>query len=316
MSPQAFLPAGLGTEDLASALAGLAAALVVAAVWRALLPDPAELRVRRVVARRDRLHAPRAERAGLGRQFWRTLGSWSKLRSAMDEKLRERLEAAGLRGRDAATAWLGAKLALPFLAGGGILASTLALAPDMEGTTRLLVALAGTLGGFYAPDLYVANLAARRRQALQRGVPDALDLMVICAEAGSSLDAAINRVARELGGSYPELGEELGITAMELGFLPDRRAVLENFARRTGLPAIRSVVATLMQAEKYGTPLGQSLRVLSSEYRNERMLKAEEKAARLPATLTVPLVCFIMPALFVVLIGPAIISAMESLRHF
>jgi tight adherence protein C len=129
-----------------------------------------------------------------------------------------------------------------------------------------------------------------------------------------SLDAALTRVSREIGFSAPDLADEIGLTAVELGFLPNRRQALMNLAKRTELPAIRAVVNTLVQTERYGTPLAHSLRVLSSEFREERMLKAEEKAAKLPATLTVPMILFILPTLFIVLVGPAIIQVMDTMK--
>ncbi len=146
-----------------------------------------------------------------------------------------------------------------------------------------------------------------------RGLPDGLDLMVICAEAGLSLDASLNRIAQEIGPSAPELADELALTAVELSFLPERRQALVNLENRSSLPAIRGVVNTLVQTEKYGTPLSQSLRVLSNEFRDTRMLRAEEKAARLPATLTVPMILFILPTLFIVLVGPAMIDVYDNL---
>jgi tight adherence protein C len=173
--------------------------------------------------------------------------------------------------------------------------------------------LGGVALGFFSPELYVSNQAGKRQKAIQKALPDGLDLLVICAESGLSLDAALDRVANELGAANPELGEELQLTSIELGFLPDRRQALLNLNRRTNLPSVRGVVNTLVQTEKYGTPLSQSLRVLANEFRDQRMLKAEEKAARLPATLTVPMIVFILPTLFIVLIGPAIISVMDNL---
>jgi tight adherence protein C len=137
--------------------------------------------------------------------------------------------------------------------------------------------------------------------------------MVICTEAGLGLEAALYRVSDELGPNAPELADELHLTAIELGFLPDRRIALQNLTARTELPSIRGVVNALVQTEKYGTPLASSLRVLATEYRDERMLKAEEKAAKLPATLTVPMIVFILPTLFIVLLGPAILKALDSL---
>ena len=137
---------------------------------------------------------------------------------------------------------------------------------------------------------------------------------MICAESGLSLDVALERVANEIGGANTELAEELSLTSIELGFLPDRRQALLNLNRRTNLPAIRGVVNTLLQTEKYGTPLSQSLRVLANEFRDQRLLRAEEKAARLPATLTVPMILFILPVLFIVLVGPAIINVMDNIN--
>ena len=138
---------------------------------------------------------------------------------------------------------------------------------------------------------------------------------MICAESGLSLDASLERVANEIGDANAELGEELSLTSIELGFLPDRRQALLNLNRRTNLPSIRGVVNTLLQTEKYGTPLSQSLRVLANEFRDQRLLRAEEKAARLPATLTVPMILFILPVLFIVLVGPAIINVMDNMGN-
>jgi tight adherence protein C len=186
---------------------------------------------------------------------------------------------------------------------------------NVPGAVRPLLVVAAVGAGWFAPELYVKNRTTKRQVALQRALPDGLDLLVICAEAGLSLDAALERVSQEIGPSSPELGEELALTSVELGFLPERRQALVNLNRRTDLPAIRGVVNTLLQTEKYGTPLSQSLRVLSSEFREQRLLKAEEKAARLPATLTVPMIVFILPTLFIVLVGSAIISVMDNLSR-
>jgi tight adherence protein C len=168
--------------------------------------------------------------------------------------------------------------------------------------------------GAYLPDLIIKNQTQKRRDKLSKSVPDALDLMVICAEAGLSLDATLSRVSGEMENTDPELAEELSLTSLELGFLPDRRKALSNLGLRTDLSVLRSLTNTLMQSERYGTPLASSLRVMASESRDERIMKAEEKAARLPAMLTVPMIIFIMPPLFVVLIGPAVISTIDALR--
>jgi tight adherence protein C len=176
-----------------------------------------------------------------------------------------------------------------------------------------LVALGCVVVGAYGPDVYVRNQIAKRKKSLQKGLPDTLDLLVICAEAGQTLDAALGRVSREMAAASPEIADELGLTALELGLLPERRQALDHLNSRTDMPSIRGVVNTLLQTERYGTPLAHSLRVLSAEFRHDRLMKAEEKAAKLPATLTVPMIVFIMPALFVVLIGPAIIRTIDLL---
>jgi tight adherence protein C len=177
-------------------------------------------------------------------------------------------------------------------------------------------AVAATLIGSYkAPDLWLKNKVNKRTHAVRKGLPDALDLLVICAEAGLTVDAAFNRVAKELGKAYPELGDEFGLTAIELGFLNERRQAFENLSNRVDLEAVRGVVTTMIQTEKYGTPLASALRVLSAEFRNERMMRAEEKAARLPAIMTIPLILFILPTLFIVILGPAACSISDNLLN-
>jgi tight adherence protein C len=236
------------------------------------------------------------------------------LQSQQTDKLHDKLSQAGLRSRDAIIVFLFFKVARPVVLGAlAFIAVYLLQVVDLSPGARLLTVLGGVALGFFSPELYVSNQAGKRQKAIQKALPDGLDLLVICAESGLSLDAALDRVANELGAANPELGEELQLTSIELGFLPDRRQALLNLNRRTNLPSVRGVVNTLVQTEKYGTPLSQSLRVLANEFRDQRMLKAEEKAARLPATLTVPMIVFILPTLFIVLIGPAIISVMDNL---
>lgn len=165
---------------------------------------------------------------------------------------------------------------------------------------------------FFLPDIWVKHKRKTRQVALERSLPDGLDLLVICAEAGLSLDAALKRVADEFADAVPELSEELFLTSIELSFLPNRRQALINLAERVDIADFRGVVATLVQTEKYGTPLAQALRTLSAEFREHRLLAAEEKAARLPAILTVPMILFILPALFIVLGGPAFLQVAEK----
>jgi tight adherence protein C len=231
----------------------------------------------------------------------------------VQEPIRLKLLAAGLRGSRIVETYLFAKLVCPF--GLGILCYMILLSGiygDVQTGQMMIISGGAVLLGYVAPEIYVSNRRAKRAKSIQRSLPDGLDLLVICAEAGLSLDMALNRVAEELGPSGPELADELELTSVELNFMPDRRTALINLSERVNSKAMRSVVNTLLQTEKYGTPLTQSLRVLSEEFREERMLKAEEKAARLPAILTVPMIVFILPTLFVVLIGPAALDVYDQ----
>ena len=172
--------------------------------------------------------------------------------------------------------------------------------------------MAAALFGSKLPDLYVKNARSKRLEAVRKSLPDSLDMLVICAEAGLSSDSALKRVVAETSRKASVLAEELNQTALELGFMPERRQALENLAERVPLPSMNAFVNTMIQAEKYGTPLARAFKVLSQEQRTERMLRAEEKAGRLPATMTVPMMLFILPALFIVLIGPAVLDIMDN----
>jgi tight adherence protein C len=303
-------------------LAGFAAAAAVGAVWSAtLVRDPLagrakSLKERRTSLRDDLLRPKRnnhSKDAALG-LVNRVINRLNLMRSRHAADTTLRLAQAGWRSKDATAVYLFAKLCLPFAFGG--LAALWVYgfdAWDLPPMVRLALALLAVMIGAYAPEFFVKNATKKRRKAIQKGLPDMLDLLVICAEAGLALDAALTRVSMEMARSCPELADEFGLTAIELGFLPVRRTALENLTRRVETPAVRGVVNTLLQTEKYGTPLAQSLRVLAAEFREERMLKAEEKAAKLPATLTIPLIVFIMPTLFVVLLGPAILRAIDGL---
>ena len=185
--------------------------------------------------------------------------------------------------------------------------------PDLTSFKRSAYTMGALILGYKAPDLFVNNMRQKRTDAIRKGLPDALDLLVICAEAGLTVDSAFSRVSKELGRAYPELGEEFALTSIELGFLTERRQAFENFAYRVNLESVKGVVTTMIQTEKYGTPLASALRVLSAEFRNERMMRAEEKAARLPAIMTVPLILFILPVLFIVILGPAACSLSDAM---
>ncbi len=177
----------------------------------------------------------------------------------------------------------------------------------MKGAALLLAVIA-----LRGPKLFVQNLIDKRKKILQRAFPDTLDLMLICVESGLALDAALNRVCNELGRAYPEMTAELNRTRMELALLNDRVRALMNLAARTDMPAFRSLVSALVQSERFGTSLTDTLRVLSEDFRLERLAAAEAKAARLPVLMTLPLMLFLMPSFFIIVLGPAIISIMHT----
>jgi tight adherence protein C len=316
-----YLPFGLTGDSLLVVLVAGLAFITVLAVWYGLLErHPMERRAKMLAERRDQLRGamlrdkPRKRRSESMGAMRQVVNALKLLQSQQSDKLNDRLAQAGLRSRDAIVVFLFFKMVTPVLLGAvAFLLVYLLQVGDLSPTGRLVAVIAGIGLGFFAPELYVSNLTKKRQLALSKGLPDALDLLVICAESGLSLDVSLERVANEIGGANSELAEELSLTSIELGFLPDRRQALVNLNRRTNLASIRGVVNTLMQTEKYGTPLSQSLRVLANEFRDQRMLKAEEKAARLPATLTVPMILFILPVLFIVLTGPAIIKVMDTL---
>ncbi|MGE4064150.1 MAG: type II secretion system F family protein [Rhodospirillaceae bacterium] len=227
-------------------------------------------------------------------------------------ELRRSMAMAGWRNPSGPAYFAAATLALPIVFGIVALMYTAAPAVAAKATAIkvMIVVGAGCTGGML-PRLFLLNAISKRKAALTRSFPDALDLMVICVEAGVSTEVAFNRVTEEMAGAGPEIAEEFGLLAAELAFLPDRRQPLENLAERTGLPAIKSLSTTLLQSEKYGTPVALGLRVLSQESREARMALAEKKAASLPATLTVPMIVFFLPVLFAVIAGPASIRIMN-----
>lgn len=233
--------------------------------------------------------------------------------SFIADQLALQLARAGFRGQSAMYVFFAAKIFSTLSAVGGLaVAIYLGWMPARPETLGQFGAWALPVVVFFVPDLYVKNTADKRRQALIMAVPDTLDLMVICADAGLSLEVALARVAQEMEAGYPELADELGVVAAEVNFLPNREDAFSNLAKRTGLDAFNAIASTLVQCEKYGTPLAQALRLLASEQREMRMLRAEEKAARIPVLMTLPLVVFVLPPLMIVLLGPAIIQALRS----
>ena len=307
----------------------VAALIALAAVYAfygsITIRDPMAKRLKSLNERRNELKtglltSNSRKRASLVRKTATTdrirefLGSLQVLQESQVAEVQQRLAQAGIRKKELAVTVILGRLILPLVF--GTLAATLIYLieyfPEWGAFKRFIGFAATVILAYKAPDLYIDNIRSKRTNAVRKGLPDALDLLVICAEAGLTVDAAFNRVARELGRAYPELGDEFTLTSIELSFLSDRRSAFENLAYRVDLDAVRGVVTTMIQTEKYGTPLASALRVLSAEFRNERMMRAEEKAARLPAIMTVPLILFILPVLFVVILGPAACSISDA----
>ncbi|WP_294244234.1 type II secretion system F family protein [uncultured Sphingomonas sp.] len=317
---------GLDPASLSALLWGVCVfALLVAGYALIGGRDPMTKRVRALNERRELLKAgidsgPRRrtqliDRATLLERIRTVLGALKMLQDEQVKAIQLRLLQAGIRSKEMAFAVIFGRLALPIVLGGGMALWVYGTEDfaDWSGFSRYMIVAGTLLLAYKAPDLALKNQVDKRTAAIRKGLPDALDLMVICAEAGLTVDAAFARVSRELRRAYPELGDEFQLTSVELGFLTDRRQALENLAMRVNLDSLRGVVTTMIQTEKYGTPLASALRVLSAEFRHERMMRAEEKAARLPAIMTVPLILFILPVLFVVILGPAACSIKDTL---
>jgi len=319
---------GFDVIYIATLLSAVATFAVMLAIYAATtVKDPMARRVKALNERREQLKAGivastnrRKKLTNRNEAADKVRGVLTQFKMIQDDQLKKtqlRLMQAGIRTKDLAFFIIGARFIMPVILGIGIVTLIYGIDYFPEwGWFKKYATVAGVLIGSYkAPDIWLKNKVTKRSHAIRKGLPDALDLLVICAEAGLTVDAAFGRVAKELGKAYPELGDEFGLTAIELGFLNERRQAFENLADRVDLEAVRGVVTTMIQTEKYGTPLASALRVLSAEFRHQRMMRAEEKAARLPAIMTVPLILFILPTLFVVILGPASCSINDSFLH-
>ncbi|MDE1467016.1 type II secretion system F family protein [Aurantiacibacter sp. D1-12] len=313
---------GVDVVLVGTILVGIAAIATMMAIYAAVtVKDPMAKRVKALNERRNELKTGMLTQSAKKRQslvrktdttekMKDTLQGMKVLQEDQVKDVQQKLAQAGFRNKEMAVVIIFARMVLPVVLGlaGVVMFYWTDMFPDWGSTKRFLGFAGLVIAGYKGPETYLKNIANKRTKMIQKGLPDALDLLVICAEAGLTVDAAFNRVARELGRAYPELGDEFALTAIELSFLTERRQAFENLAYRVDLEAVRGVVTTMIQTERYGTPLASALRVLSAEFRNERMMRAEEKAARLPAIMTVPLILFILPVLFIVILGPAACS--------
>ena len=306
---------------LLAAVAAFATALTV--LMPVLSRDRLATRMQVMATERDKMRASRladlAKKDGQGRLriapkgFMQDIVERFNLRSIFEtEEVRDKLKMAGLRGQAPLVAYLFFRLAMPIII--AVIALVyLFLIAAYEYPPPIKVGLALVAGylGFHLPNMFIENLVQRRQTSIKNSFPDALDMLLICVQSGMSVEAGFGKVASEVGSQSLELAEELSLTTAELSYLQERRQAFENLGKRTGIPGIKAVATALIQAERYGTPVGQALRVMARENRDMRMAEAEKKAAALPPKLTVPMIVFFLPVLFVVILGPAIIQVFK-----
>ncbi len=311
---------------LIALLVGVAVFATMFTVMPSLSGNQLKSRMKSVALERDELRAKQRARlaAESGRRSqglreqqsvgMRSIVERLDLRRALvDEGTLNSLKVAGFRGQNPLTRFLFFRLVLPFVgfALAAVYVFLLGGLAEKPMLMKVLACIIAAYAGFYAPVLYVSNRATKRKQSIQMAWPDALDLMLICVESGMSVEAALRKVADEIGAQSVDLAEEFVLTNAELSYLTERRAAYENLAARTGLDSVKSVTQALIQAERYGTPVAHALRVLASESRDMRLNEAEKKAAALPPKLTVPMILFFLPVLFAIILGPAGIQISE-----
>lgn len=308
-------------ENLIPVLLGLASFAVIVIFWIGLIEDTSsDRRVRMLERRRSDLRTQmidgKGNRGGEARAMAKGLvEKFNLLPSEGTKGTALELAQAGYRTKDAIFVFTALRLILPIAGWAfGFFLFYVLRVWDTEANNLLMGTLMFGIVCGLLPTMFLGRQKKKRMKSLSKSLPDALDLFVICAEAGLSLDSTFERVANELTDAHPDLADEFGLTSVELSFMPERAKALQGLADRCPLGGVRSLVSTLVQTERYGTPLAVSMRVLSAEMRNERMMKAEEKAARLPAIMTVPMILFILPPLFIVLIGPAILRAQDAFK--
>ncbi len=287
-----------------------------------LLTDNLERRLKSVAIERDKIRArereklAKSERVALRstpKPYMEKIVEHLNLRKWLgEEQARAMLTQAGYRGQGPYVAFLFFRMIAPI----GMFLFTLVylfviINMDRPAMLKVAVAIGAAWIGMKLPQLFLKNLITRRQLSVRRAFPDALDLLLICVESGMSIEVAFRRVSQEIGTQSIPLAEELTLTTAELSFLQDRRQAYDNLATRTNLDGVKAVCTALAQAERYGTPLAQALRVLAQEIRDMRMAEAEKKAAALPPKLTVPMILFFLPVLFIVILGPAFIRVME-----
>ncbi|MGE5266325.1 MAG: type II secretion system F family protein [Deltaproteobacteria bacterium] len=320
---QEIIDAIMNPQLLATMLAAVAAFATVLSVAMPLLQkDRLSQRMKVMAIERDKMRSQRLQELAVrDRQanqarlrqtpkgYMQEIVDRFDLRAQFDnEEVRNKLKTAGLRGQAPLVAYIFFRVAMPpivFLVALFYIFVVLKLQyPPM---IKFLMGVCAGVIGFYLPNIFIENLAQKRQKSIRQAFPDALDMLLICVQSGMSVEAAFGKVAKEITSQSLELGEELALTTAELSYLSERRAAFENLGKRTGIPGVKAVATALIQAERYGTPVGHALRVMAKENRDIRMGEAEKKAAALPPKLTVPMIIFFLPVLFLVILGPAAI---------
>jgi tight adherence protein C len=298
-------------------------ATVLAIAMPALNTDRTAQRMKVMATERERMRAARIDefkRTNGGKLRNESKGFMQDIVDSLDlkskfetDELKTKLKMAGLRGQAPLYTYAFFRLVMPVVMFLLALLYLFVLNPSLEFPTMVKFLIAGGVGyiGFYLPNMFLENIVQRRQQSVKQAFPDSLDMLLICVQSGMSVEAAFGKVASEISAQSMELAEELSLTTAELSYLQDRKQAYENLGKRTGLPGIKSVATALVQAEQYGTPVAQALRVMAKENRDMRMSEAEKKAAALPPKLTVPMIVFNLPVLFVVILGPAAIQVMK-----
>src|SRR6516225_364187 len=316
----------LDTRFMAMVLAAVGAiATVLTLAMPLVATDTLDKRMRSVAIERDKIRQRERERLARGEKVTLRRSPKQYMQTVVDrfnlakwvgqEEARALLVQAGYRGQAPYITFLFFRLVMPAVM---LLASLfyvfVIIELDQPAFVKLGLCIGATYLGMHVPMLFLKNKITRRQLSIRRAFPDALDLLLICVESGMSIEAGFKRVAEEIGSQSVPLTEELTLTTAELSYLQDRRQAYENLAKRTNLEGVKSVCMALQQAERYGTPMAQTLRVMSQENRDMRMSEAEKKAAALPPKLTVPMILFFLPVLFIVILGPAAIKVMETMR--
>jgi tight adherence protein C len=304
-----------------AAIATFATVLTIA--MPILTRDRMGQRMKVMAVERDKMRAARmaevSKAAGSGRLrqspkgFMQQIVDTLDLRSKFDsEELRDKLKMAGMRGQAPLVTYMFFRLAMPIIVAIAALFYLFVMSKHpYPPIIKILMSLGAGFVGFYLPNVFIENMIQKRQTSIKQAFPDALDMLLICVQSGMSVESAFAKVGKEAASQSIELAEEFSLTTAELSYLQDRRIAFENLGKRTGIPGVKAVATALIQAERYGTPVSQALRVMAKENRDIRMSEAEKKAAALPPKLTVPMIIFFLPVLFVVIMGPAIIQVMK-----